>query len=114
MLPAVRYQIVISTGPGEILVGPYTYGPKRPSDQALRTGLAGEALVLDRHAVHVAAAQLLAGGLGLVALEPGEARPIEGLVALGDRLGERLGVAEQLLRLALRLLEVLLRFALGG
>src|SRR5689334_25093310 len=71
-------------------------------------------LVLDRHAGDLAFLQRLAGSLGLVAIEAGEARPIVGLVALGDRLGERIGAAEQALGLALRLVEVLLRLGLGA
>ena len=50
--------------------------------------------------------------LGLVAIEAGEAGPEQLLVALGDdRLGERIGLAEQAAGLAARRLDALARFA---
>src|SRR3981189_3835465 len=69
--------------------------------------------VLQGHAADVVALELLAGGFGLAFLEPGKARPIEGLVAFGHRLGEGIGAGEHALGFALRRVEALLGLA-GG
>src|SRR4030081_1765569 len=69
--------------------------------------------VLQGHAADVVALELLAGGFGLAFLEPGKARPIEGLVAFGHRLREGIRAGKPPFALALRRVEALLGGA-GG
>src|SRR3569833_43042 len=67
-------------------------------------------LVVHRHAGNIGALQLLAHGFGLLAIEAGEACANQRLVALGHRLGERIGLAQQTLCMAAGRLDALLRF----
>ena len=69
-------------------------------------------LVLDGDAGHVGALQSPAHRLGLVAVETGKPRAKQLLVALGDdRLGKRIGPAEQAVGLGARSFDTLMRFA---
>jgi len=61
-------------------------------------------LILDRHARNIVALEIVAGGLRAVAVETGEAGPVEFTRTLDDFLGERIGMAEH------RPAEVLCRF----
>src|SRR5882724_8409541 len=78
------------------------HSPSKTGVSALRAGYAlAVASVLDCHAVDVVLLEILAGGLGLVLVETGEARTVERGAALVHRLGERIGGREQARRLAL-------------
>jgi hypothetical protein len=64
------------------------------------------------HAGDVCPLQLLADGFGLITIEAGEAGADQGLVAFRDRLGERIGLAQQALRRAARGVDPLLGLGL--
>ena len=57
------------------------------------------ALVLQQHAGNVGALEVLAGGFRLILFQPGEAGAEEGFLALAGPLGERVGLAAELLGL---------------
>src|SRR5262249_60269944 len=70
--------------------------------------------VLQRNAGDIVALEMVARGLGAVAVEAGKARAIELLRALHDFLGERVGMAEHLLADVRRGAQSRLRLRLVG
>jgi hypothetical protein len=72
----------------------------RPGHSGLSSPDCSDASVLVRgryeHAGNVTALEGAAGGFGLAFVEACEARPIKGLIALHDLLGERVGLLEDL------------------
>src|SRR4051794_28238110 len=73
-----------------------------------------ERSVADGHAGDIGALQGAAYGFGLVAVEPGEAGAVElAIVFRDDRLGERVGLAEQAAGRAAGSVDALLGFVLA-